>query len=60
MSKLQQIIPALTLAQAQEWRATTDKWVFIDDNILAPNNLRANVYTVGVIEDALDNMLAQN
>ena len=60
MSKLQQIIPALTLAQAQEWHAITDKWVFIDDTILAPNDLRANVYTVGVIEDALDDLLVQN
>jgi hypothetical protein len=58
MNKLQQIIPTLTLAQAQEWHAITDKWVFIDDTILAPNDLRANDWTVNSIEDAFDALLA--
>jgi hypothetical protein len=60
MSKLQQIIPALTLAQAQEWRAATDKWIFIDDNILAANDLRANDYTIGAVESAFETLLTQN
>ena len=60
MSKLQQIIPALTLAQAIEWRGITDKWVFIDDTILAANNLRANDFTIGAVESAFETLLEQN
>ncbi len=60
MNKLHQIIPTLKLAQAQEWRATTDKWVFIDDTILAANDLRANDYTINAVESAFETLLAQN
>jgi hypothetical protein len=60
MSKLHQIVLTLTLAQAQEWQALTDKWVFIDDTILAANDLRANNYTIGAIESAFETLLAQN
>jgi hypothetical protein len=49
---MRKIIESLTIEQALQWDAATDKWVFIDDTILAPANLKANGARVGAIEDA--------
>ena len=49
---MQQIIDSLTIDQAMQWDAATDKWVFIDDTILAPANLKATDARVNAIEDA--------
>ena len=49
---MRKIIESLTIEQALQWDAATDKWVFIDDTILAPANLKANGARVEAIEDA--------
>jgi hypothetical protein len=49
---MQTIIESLTIDQAMQWDAATDKWVFIDDTILAPANLKATDSRVNAIEDA--------
>lgn len=49
---MQTIIKSLTIDQAMQWDAATDKWVFIDDTILAPANLKANDARVNAIENA--------
>jgi len=46
----QDLLLSLTLDQAQRWADETDKWVYVDDYILAPNNFRANDKTVDAVE----------
>lgn len=52
LNMMQTIIKSLTIDQAMQWDAATDKWVFIDDTILAPANLKATDARVNAIEDA--------
>jgi hypothetical protein len=58
MSKLEQTIKGLTLQQAQEWYSTTEKWLYVDYNILTDAGLRANDHTVNAVEEAFNFMLA--
>jgi hypothetical protein len=58
MTKLEQTIKSLTLGQAKEWYSTTDKWLYIDYNILTDAGLKTNDRTVGAVEDAFNFMLA--
>ena len=58
MTKLEQTIKALTLQQAQEWNATSEKWLYVDYNILTDAGLRTNDHTVNAIENALETLLA--
>lgn len=60
MSKLAQVINSLTFEQADQWDCETDKWVYIDDMILAPNGLRATEFNVNTIENAFDMMLGRS
>ena len=48
---MEKILKSLTIEQAMEWDRATDKWVFIDDTILAPANLKATDKRVEAIED---------
>lgn len=48
---MKNVLKSLTIEQAMAWDAATDKWVYIDDNILAPANLRATDKTVNAVED---------
>jgi len=54
---LEQLINSLTLEQAQQWANETDKWVYVDDMILAPHNFRATDRTVGAVETQFENLL---
>lgn len=58
MTKLEQTIKGLTLEQAKEWYSTTEKWLYIDYNILTDAGLRTNDHTVNAIEEAFNFMLA--
>lgn len=58
MTKLEQTIKGLTLHQAWEWYSTTEKWLYIDYNILTDAGLKANDKTVKAIEEALEFLLA--
>ena len=53
------ILKSLTLEQAYIWFNTTDKWVWIDDNILSANDLTANNSRVEAIEATFDELLIQ-
>jgi len=57
MTRLEQTIQALTLAQAIEWQGCPEKWLHIDYDILAPNDLRANDHTVNAVEDRFLSLL---
>jgi len=57
MTRLEQTIQTLTLAQAIEWKNCPEKWLHIDDSILAPNDLRANDHTVNAVEDKFLSLL---
>ena len=59
MSTIETILNSLTLEQAQTWFNLTDKWVYIDDIILAPFDLAANNLRVNAIEDKFEQMLSQ-
>jgi len=59
MSTIETILNSLTLEQAQTWLNLTDKWVFIDDTILAPAGLNANGLRVNAIEEKFEQMLSQ-
>jgi hypothetical protein len=59
MSTIEIILNSLTLEQAQTWFNLTDKWVYIDDIILAPFDLAANNLRVNAIEDKFEQMLSQ-
>ena len=59
MSTIETILNSLTLEQAQAWFNMTDKWVYIDDHILAPAGLNANGLRVNAIEDKFEQMLSQ-
>lgn len=59
MSTIETILNSLTLEQAQTWFNLTDKWVYIDDIILAPAGLKANGLRVNAIEDKFEQMLSQ-
>jgi len=54
---MQTIIDNLTQAQALEWYETTDKYCWVDDNILEPAGLFATDRRVELIENALDDIL---
>jgi hypothetical protein len=58
MTKLEQTIKGLTLQQAQEWNSTSEKWLYVDYNILTDAGLKANDHTVNAIEEAFNFMLA--
>jgi hypothetical protein len=56
---MEQILNSLTLEQAYTWFNLTDKWVWIDDTILAANNLRVNDARVEAIEARFEELLLQ-
>ena len=56
---MQTIIDSLTLEQAYTWFNLTDKWVWIDDTILAANDLKATDDRVNAIEDRFEELLLQ-
>ena len=58
MTKLEETIKGLTLQQAQEWNSTSEKWLYVDYNILTDAGLKANDRTVNAVEEAFDFMLA--
>lgn len=47
----------LTVQNATEYAAVTDKWVWVDDNILAPADLPCTDYYVNTVEDKLEQVL---
>jgi hypothetical protein len=53
------ILKSLTLEQAYTWFNTTDKWIWIDDNILSPHDLTANNSRVEAIEATFDELLLE-
>jgi hypothetical protein len=59
MTKLEQVIDSLTLEQAHHWDCEGEKWMYIDDMILAPNDLRATEHNVNAIENHFELMLTQ-
>ena len=59
MTKLEQVINSLTLEQASHWDCEGEKWMYIDDMILAPNDLRATDHTVNAVEDRFEFLLNQ-
>ena len=59
MTKLEQVINSLTLEQATYWDCEGEKWMYIDDMILAPNDLRATDHTVNAVEDRFEFLLNQ-
>jgi hypothetical protein len=56
---MENILKSLTLEQAYTWFNLTDKWVWIDDTILAANDLRATDDRVNAIEDRFEELLLQ-
>ena len=55
---MENILNSLTLDQAYTWFNLVDKWVYIDDNILSPANLKATDARVNAIENKFLDMLA--
>jgi len=55
--EFQSLLDSLTLAQAQTWESLTDKWVYIDDYILSPANIRDNSFTIHAVEDRFAELL---
>ncbi len=53
------ILKSLTLEQAYTWFNTTDKWIWVDDNILSPHDLTANNSRVEAIEATFDELLLE-
>ena len=53
------ILKSLTLEQAYTWFNTTDKWLWVDNNILSPHDLTANNSRVEAIEATFDELLLQ-
>jgi hypothetical protein len=56
---MENILKSLTLDQAYTWFNLTDKWVWIDDTILAANDLRVNDARVEAIEARFEELLQQ-
>jgi hypothetical protein len=56
---MENILKSLTLEQAYTWFNLTDKWVWIDDTILAANDLRVNDARVEAIEARFEELLQQ-
>ena len=54
------ILKSLTLEQAHTWFNLTDKWVWIDDNILSANDLTANNSRVEAIEATFVELLLED
>ena len=54
------ILKSLTLEQAHTWFNLTDKWVYIDDNILSVNDLKANNSRVEAIEATFVELLLED
>ena len=48
---LKKVLVNLTVQNATEYAAVTDKWVWVDDNILAPADLPCTDYYVNTVED---------
>jgi hypothetical protein len=51
------LLNSLTLEDAKAWDSLTDKWVFVDDHILAPAGMLANDRRVNAIEDRFMSIL---
>lgn len=56
---MENILKSLTLEQAYNWKNQTDKWLYIDNYILSPNDLRATDKTVNAIEDQFMHLMQQ-
>ena len=52
------VTPALTLANAREYAAQTDKYLWVEYNILDALDIRATGNRVNWIEDRFDELLA--
>ena len=53
----QAVLDFLTIEQALTWDGLIDKWVYIDDYILAPASIPDNSYTVHTVEARFDQLL---
>lgn len=54
-TEIQEIIEALTLKQALEYQEQTDKWCWVVDNLLDPQNISRK--WSDAFEDQLDKLL---
>lgn len=50
-------LATLTVEQARAWDASPEKFLFVDDEILSPNNYRANTHTVYAVENRFAELL---
>ena len=59
LTKMNNLLKGLTLEQAYTWFNQTDKWVYVDDCILAPAGFKANNSRVEAIEATFEELLGQ-
>jgi len=59
LTKMNNALKSLTLEQAYTWFNTTDKWIWVDDNILSPHDLTANNSRVEAIEATFNELLLE-
>jgi hypothetical protein len=55
--KIDDVVQLLTIAHANEWNADTEKWLWVDDNILSPNDLPCTDNNVNKVELQLEKIL---
>jgi len=55
----QALLDSLTIEQALTWQGLTDKWVYVDDSILSPNNLVSNNFTVNAVESVFEQLIKE-
>lgn len=53
------VVKQLTWAHAHAWLVDTEKWLWVDDNILAPNDLDCTEYNVNKVEFRLEKIIAE-
>ena len=53
------VVKQLTWAHAHAWSVDTEKWLWVDDNILAPNDLDCTEHNVNKVEFRLEKIIAE-
>ena len=60
MKKFKEFIDSLTIEQAMAWEATTEKWLYVDDDILGPNDFGCSDARVDAVENRFAQLIQEN
>lgn len=58
-TKFSDFLETLTVDQAIQWQKTNEKILFVDDDILAPNDFRLTDFRLSAVEQKFESLLSK-